>query len=1151
MSAPQRFFEPTPVLPAGKTLSRCVPPLLRRAGFGTLRHSVKTKALAPKSRGADASGARPASAHCVIVDAAAAHARLAEASRWLAERGPAARVLVVGGTVDAAHEVCRAALAGIGAGRASFGWERTTLGRAAATWAAPGLTRRGLVPMGQLPLAAVAARVVHQEHAKGGLGRFARMVERPGFARALARSFEELRMAGIRGGDLGDRDLDALLSAFEEELARGKLADRAVVFAEAAAAVRAGAVVSESVAFVDVPVASALDAALVGSLASVVARAFVAVPRGDARSLAHFRDAFPSADVRALAGEGALSPLQDGLFAGEAIKERATDAAVLEIFSAPGESRECVEMVRRVCREAAQGTPFDRMAVVLRAPTAYRAHLLEAFRRASVPCFFSRGSRRPDPAGRAFLALLGCAADGLSARRFAEYLSLGEVPDAAEDGEPPPARPRAETYVAPDEELAPRFAAEVVDLDDEEEERSPTEGSVARDGPVIGGWLRTPYRWEHLLVEAADIGGLDRWRRRLDGYARELASERASLTDPDGPRAAQLDRMTADIRALRAYGLPLLAELAELPVEATWGEWIERLSALASRALRRPTRVLSLLAELDPMGDVGPVRLDEVRLALEPRLTELPVKPDARRYGKVFVGSPEEVRGLSFDVVFVPALAERLFPQKISEDPILLDEKRVRLARGLTTNHERTESERLALHVAVGAARRRVVLSYPRVDIEQGRPRTPSFYALELLRAVEGRLPSFSELARRAEQVGGARIGWPAPRTPDDAIDEAEHDLALLEGIFQRPEAETVGMARFLLAANPHLGRALRFRGQRWVRKWSGADGLVEPRPGAREALAAHSMDVRSFSPTALQNFAACPYRFVLQALHRLAPRKEPAPIEELDPLQRGSLLHEIEFELHVELRSAGLLPIAPERLEEADLRLRKVVERVAARFEEELAPAIDRVYRDAVDSLTADVREMLRREAHDPRWRPTHFELAFGLTDRSARDAASVTEPVDLPIGLKVRGSIDLVEESAEGTLRATDYKTGKVRAKEGETIIGGGQTLQPVLYALALEQMFQNRIVEGGRLYYCTAAAGFHPVWVALDDDAREGAKAVVSTIRAAMTEGFLPAAPKKGECEYCDYKSVCGPYEELRANRVKFQDKLKPLHELRKRA
>ena len=49
----------------------------------------------------------------------------------------------------------------------------------------------------------------------------------------------------------------------------------------------------------------------------------------------------------------------------------------------------------------------------------------------AIPAWFERGTRRPDPAGRAFLALLACAEEHLSARRFAEYLSLGQVPRGA------------------------------------------------------------------------------------------------------------------------------------------------------------------------------------------------------------------------------------------------------------------------------------------------------------------------------------------------------------------------------------------------------------------------------------------------------------------------------------------------------------------------------------------------------------------------------------------------------------------------------------------------------------------------------------------------------------------------------------------------
>ena len=32
----------------------------------------------------------------------------------------------------------------------------------------------------------------------------------------------------------------------------------------------------------------------------------------------------------------------------------------------------------------------------------------------------------------------------------------------------------------------------------------------------------------------------------------------------------------------------------------------------------------------------------------------------------------------------------------------------------------------------------------------------------------------------------------------------------------------------------------------------------------------------------------------------------------------------------------------------------------------------------------------------------------------------------------------------------------------------------------------------------------------------------------------EGFLPAAPSPGACTHCEYRPVCGPYEETRAGK-----------------
>jgi CRISPR/Cas system-associated exonuclease Cas4 (RecB family) len=115
---------------------------------------------------------------------------------------------------------------------------------------------------------------------------------------------------------------------------------------------------------------------------------------------------------------------------------------------------------------------------------------------------------------------------------------------------------------------------------------------------------------------------------------------------------------------------------------------------------------------------------------------------------------------------------------------------------------------------------------------------------------------------------------------------------------------------------------------------------------------------------------------------------------------------------------------------------------------------------------------------------------------------------------------------------------------------IIGGGEILQPVLYALTLEKLFPGERVDSGRLYYCTSIGEFKEVVIPLDDEARRAAGDVAKTVGDALEEGFLPAAPASRGCEWCDFRPVCGPYEELRTSKVKRQDKLAPLHQLRKR-
>jgi ATP-dependent helicase/nuclease subunit B len=1078
-----------------------------------------------------------------LIVASSASARLAEARRWIASLPRDAEALVVAAHGHAADELARADAAEHGA---RFGLRRATIDRLAFQLAAPALARRGAAPATSLTLAAVVTRAVYRLHERGALGRFAEIALRPGFPHAAVRTVEELRGAGIAADRLrravpGAADLASILEAMEREMAELRLADRAEILALATAAIESGDAFPSPLPLLLLDLAPEQEREwdLVASLTTSAPSVLATAPRGDAAAIARFESML---GIRASvaddeeAPETSLALLKRHLFEDSGPAPREKDATV-SVASWPGEARECVEIARRVQEQAAAGVPFDRMAIFLRSPNAYRSHLEEALRRASIPACFARGALRPDPAGRALLALLACAAESLSARRFAEYLSLGQVPDpdAASD----------DAWAPPEHDLAPATAATRA----EAPVAAPDGGRPPDpDAGVLQGALRAPWRWERLLVEAAVIGGRERWVRRLDGLIEEIALRRKDLAGDDA-RAARLDRVAGDLDHLRAFALPLITRLSELPRSATWGVWLEHLRGLAGAALRRPHGVLGVLAELTPLGPVGPVELIVVQHVLAPRLRELAAPPATRPEGAVFVAPIEMARGLAFDVVFTPGLAEKLFPPRILEDPLLPDESRRGLPAGLlATQDSRVQGHRLALRLAVGAAERHAALSWPRVDVEMARARVPSFYGLEALRAMEGRLPGFDELRGRAEAGGHSRLGWPAPEDPVRAIDDTEYDLAILGRLKEAGAGPSAGAAHYLLEANPHLRRALRARGNRWIRKWTYADGLVAPDADAMAALARHQMGARSYSPTALERFAACPYQFLLQAVHRIEPREEAEALETIDPLTRGALFHQIQFEVLTALRDRGKLPLDPGHLEEADRILEEAAARVAASWQDRLAPAIPRVWADGIAAIRGDLREWLRRSTEDAKgWVPHRFELSFGLLDRDrpTADASSVPHPVTVLDRVSLRGSIDLVERREDGTLRVTDHKTGKARVEQG-AFVYGGKALQPLLYALVVEALL-GAPVDSGRLYYCTADGGFAEREMPLDEETRAAAGSAIGVIARALEKGFLPAAPAAEACRWCDYRPVCGPNEQVRTAR-KTRDGLEDLEYLR---
>ncbi|MBI4570503.1 MAG: hypothetical protein HY723_01020, partial [Chloroflexi bacterium] len=502
-----------------------------------------------------------------IITSTSAAARLDAARRFILDAPPAAETLIVSASRGAADDLARELARARGA---TFGLYRFSLTQLAARLAAPPLAQERLAPTTPLGVQAVAARALFDAQRDRELKYFTPVAATPGFPKALARTLEELALAGIPAGSVarlsdGGADLSALFERFDEQFQTVSAVDRAAFLRIAAGAAGnpRGPYAACRLLLLDVAITNAAERGFVEALLARAPAAMATVPAGDVTSIAALEGsgAIDDLDGQESADAGGLDRVRRQLFAVSAPPAEPLEA--VELFSAPGEGREAVEIARRILREARRGVRFDRMAIALRVPQPYVGLLEHALERVGVPAYFERGIGRPHPAGRAFLSLIACAQDNLSARRFAEYLSLAQVPDSSDAAQ-------VDVYPASSDEVFGSLADRVGPEALPEEAEAPEADTPARRA------ARAPWKWERLLAESRVVATEERWARRLNGLVQECELQRRELarTEPGAPRIDHLARKADDVRQLAAFALPIIRGIAEWPEQAPWAEWL-------------------------------------------------------------------------------------------------------------------------------------------------------------------------------------------------------------------------------------------------------------------------------------------------------------------------------------------------------------------------------------------------------------------------------------------------------------------------------------------------------------------------------------------------------------------------------------------------
>jgi RecB family exonuclease len=330
--------------------------------------------------------------------------------------------------------------------------------------------------------------------------------------------------------------------------------------------------------------------------------------------------------------------------------------------------------------------------------------------------------------------------------------------------------------------------------------------------------------------------------------------------------------------------------------------------------------------------------------------------------------------------------------------------------------------------------------------------------------------------------------------------------------------------------ARDGLGRGLRAARARAFDAASAYTGFIDP-DAALVPGAAHPT-----SPTALQDWAACPFRYFLGRVLRLRDVPRPEATEAISALEEGALIHGI---LEDFLRDGPQLTDPTTRWTDADR------ERLDGLVDAHCADAEARgVTGRRVSWILARrrIRTTARRFLGVDEWVRARFGVVpapDGL-ERAFGDPGQVPVAVDLPDGRTVhfRGRIDRVDRSPAGDRAVVyDYKTGSSTwyAATDDDPVDAGRALQLPVYALAARA--QEGVADATACYWFTREEEPDEALLELDlEAAEERFVGVVGTVVDGIAGGCFPGFPGEpawdhralrdawSMCKWCDFDRLC---------------------------
>ena len=622
-----------------------------------------------------------------------------------------------------------------------------------------------------------------------------------------------------------------------------------------------------------------------------------------------------------------------------------------------------------------------------------------------------------------------------------------------------------------------------------------------------------------LLARAQATWGRQTYAAALGRLIESLHGRAADPEQSDEARARYAER-AAQAERLMQWTTELLALVPEQPM-APLEQWLEAAVVFVKAFARKSSELdgeatvalTEALADLRALGDLARPASGALGL-IRGRFDGLTVGGDRARPGHLHVTTLADAGHAGRPRTFVIGLEEGgVFPA-LMEDPVLLDSERRAIDQALRTSEDRVGEALYRIVARLGSLSGHVCLSYSCRDLRQARATFPSWVLLQAVRVLK---PGESWTYERLVDELGEPVSA-VPAEPGLALSDAGWWLAGL----RRADASALPAVR---EGFPALAQGAAAEAARDSDVFTAYDGLV-PEAGPRLDPRVSGAPV---SPTSLEELAKCPFRYFLQRGLGLDPvdDAEPNPDVWLDPMTRGTILHELFATIMREIRDRQETP-DPAR---HGARVRELGLAALAKHRALVPPPSDGVYEREERELLNDLALFLRFEAEDSnRRRPLGFEVAFGGTTEG--EALGQREPVTIDLGdglrFKLRGRIDRLDKLADGTYEAVDYKTGSAFLPGGlDATYAGGRQLQHALYALAAAKLLreidgQARVVGS---YYFPTGRGRRERQVRQAPTQAQAADVLRDLFDLLAAGAFVHTPDEDEDCRFCEFDRACG--------------------------